>query len=262
MALASPGRTWLTDRWRTRRRDTVPATELKQRWRAGEATYGAAIRLNSTWAVEVFAHAGLDFIWIDLQHGFVPEHLLMPMLQAMNGFQATSLVRVAANDPVLIGRALDAGSEGVIVPMVQTREDAERAVAACRYEPAGVRSHSALRLGYLPGGIHREVICLVMIETELGVRNAAEITAVPGVDGVFVGPSDLALSMGLEPSGLQPGRHADAIDAVLKACRDNGVVTALTGEPEAMKAMGVKMISLGSDNLFLMAGMKAALSKR
>jgi 4-hydroxy-2-oxoheptanedioate aldolase len=240
----------------------VPATDLKRRWRAGEPTYAAAVRLTSTWAVEVFAQAGLDVIWIDMQHGFVTEDLLVPMLQAMNGSQATPLVRVAANDPVLIGRALDAGAEGVIVPMVQTREDAGRAVAACRYEPAGVRSHSALRLGYLPGGIHREVICLVMIETELGVRNAAEITATDGVDGVFIGPSDLALSMGLEPAGLQQGRHAEAIEAIVAACHANAVAVALTGEPEAMKAKGVSIISLGSDNLFLTAGMNAALARR
>jgi 4-hydroxy-2-oxoheptanedioate aldolase len=241
---------------------TLPTTDLKRRWRAGEATYAAAIRLTSTWAVEVLARAGLDVVWIDLQHGFVTDDLLVPMLQAMNGSAATSLVRVAANDPVLIGRALDAGAEGVIVPMVQTRQDAERAVAACRYEPAGVRSHSALRLGYLPGGIHREIICLVMIETELGAANAAEITATDGVDGVFIGPSDLALSMGLEPAGLQPGRHAEAIDEIVAACHASGVAVALTGEPEAMRAKGVSLISLGSDNIFLTAGLNAALAKR
>lgn len=241
----------------------MPATELRRRWKSGEVTYAAAVRLGHTWITEVLASAGLDVVWIDQQHGFIPEHLLLPMLQAMNGTNTTSLVRVPVNDPTSIGRVLDAGAEGIIVPMVQTADDARRAVAACSFGSDGTRSHGALRLRYLPGAIRREVICLVMIETELGVRNVSSILSVPGIDGVFIGPSDLALSVGLAPgASTQEGPVADAISSILQACGEQGAVAAITGDPQEMERLGYKLISLGSDDAFLNSGLQAALRGR
>jgi 4-hydroxy-2-oxoheptanedioate aldolase len=241
----------------------MSADELRQRWRDGQATYGAVIRLATTWAPEVFAHQGLDFVWLDLQHGFIPDHMLLPMFQAMNGTNTTPMVRVRENNPAAIGQVLEAGAEGIIVPMIETAEDAARAVAACRHGPEGVRSYGALRLSYLPGGTFRSTICLVMIETEKGVANADAIARVPGVDGVFVGPQDLALSMGIPPrGGIQPGSHEQAVGASRRACDEHGIVTAISGDPGPMRELGYQMISIGGDYLWMLEAMNASLSRR
>jgi 4-hydroxy-2-oxoheptanedioate aldolase len=240
----------------------MPAADLRRRWRNGDITYAAAVRLGHTWITEILASSGLDVVWIDQQHGFIPDDLLLPMLQSMNGTGTTSLVRVPVNDPPVIGRVLDAGAEGIIVPMVQTADDARRAIAGCSFGPDGTRSHGALRLRYLPGGIRREVICLVMIETEVAVRNVGDILDVPGIDGVFIGPSDLALSFGLAPGSTQAGPVADAIARILGACREHGAVAAITGDPRQLKQQGFQMISLGSDDVFLDSGLRDVLRHR
>jgi 4-hydroxy-2-oxoheptanedioate aldolase len=241
----------------------MPATELKQRWANGEATYGAVVRIGHSWAPEVFAAAGLDFVWVDLQHGFVPIDTLLPIFQSMNGTRATPMARVPSNDAAIIGTVLEAGAEGVIVPMIESADDARLAVENTLHAPRGLRSHGALRLRYLPGGTFRETICIVMIETESGVEHADEIAAVPGVDGVFVGPSDLALSMGIAPKvGIQPGPHAEAIGKIRAACDRHGIVTAITGDAQEMRELGYKMISIGGDHLWMVEAMQAALDRR
>ncbi|MGX7678304.1 HpcH/HpaI aldolase family protein [Jatrophihabitans sp. DSM 45814] len=241
----------------------MPAAELKRRWQAGETTYGAVVRLGLSWTAEVFAHAGLDFVWLDLQHSLTSDTTLIPMLQATNGSGATTLARVPAGDPWIIGRTLDAGAEGVIVPMIETREAAEQAVAACRFSPEGIRSFSSFRTKLLPGGPMRKALCLVMIETQEGVDNVEEIARVDGVDGVFIGPSDLALSLGLEPSAtIQPGPHSDAVDRIRLACDRAGIVTMITGAPTEMRERGFRAISLGSDDGFFLSGFRAVLEAR
>ncbi len=242
----------------------LAADELLGQWRGGGVTYGVVLRLGgTTWAAEMFSQAGFDFIWIDQQHGFVPDDALLPLLQALNGSRAASLVRVAANDHVLVGKALDAGADGIIIPAVETRSEAEQAVAATRFGAGGLRSHGALRLHYLPGGIERRVICLVMIESLAGVENVQEIVTVPGVDGVFVGPSDLALDMGIPPiSGIQDGPHREAILRIRDVCHEHEKVAAITGDAHEMAELGFRAISLGGDHLFMEAGMRAALAKR
>jgi 4-hydroxy-2-oxoheptanedioate aldolase len=241
----------------------MPAAELKARWKNGEVTYATCIRLGPSLVAEVFAQKGFDVVWIDQQHGFISDSELVPILQAMNGTSATSLVRVPANDDTLIGRVLDAGAEGVIIPMVENVEDAERAVAACRHGPVGVRSIGALRLSYLPGGPGRETICLVMVETREGVDNVDAIVRVPGVDGVFVGPNDLSLSLGLPRyKGIGPGAHGEAIERIRQACDAAGIVCGISGDAKEMRGLGFRLISLGGDSMFLFGAMDAALKQR
>lgn len=240
----------------------MTASDLRRSWSEGRAVYGVAVRSGTTLACEMLAATSLDFAWIDLQHGHNSSARLLPQLQALNGSSITPLVRVEANDPVSIGHALDAGAEGVIVPSVESSLDARRAVAACRFPPEGARSYADFRAQYLPGGAMRPVLCLVMIESRRGVADIDEIVATPGVDGVFIGPADLALSMGLEPKpSIQPGAHSDAIAAVQASCDAAGVVTAITGNPEPMRQLGFRMISLGADLGFLEHGLADALSK-
>lgn len=245
----------------------MPAAELKKRWRNGEVAYGATIKLGSPWMAEVLAVSGFDFIKIDLQHGFNLETSLLPMLQAMRGTEATPLVKIPTIDPVVIGKVLEWGAEGITVPDVATVDDARRAVAATKFSPEGTRSNSALRLKYLPGGMLRETICIATIESKQGADNAAAIAALPGIDGITIGPGDLALDLGLPPvegHAIRPGPHADAIHAVIAACKANGVACGMTSDKggDELKTLGMQIVSLGSDAAFFERGMKAALASR
>lgn len=245
----------------------MPAAELKKRWRNGEVAYGATIKLGSPWMAEVLAVSGFDFIKIDLQHGINFDSALFAMLQAMRGSDATVLVKVPSIDAELIGKVLDWGAEGITVPDVATVEDAKRAVSATRHPPAGIRSNSAFRLKYLPGGMLRETVCIATIETKRGADNAAEIAKTPGIDGISIGPGDLALDLGLPPIAghdIRPGPHADAINAIVKACKDNGLPCGMTSDSgtDQLKQLGMQIISLGADAAFFESGMKAALARR
>lgn len=185
------------------------------------------------------------------------------MLRASARTGTTALVRVAANDPVLIGRALDAGAEGVIVPNVESAEDARRAVAAAHYPPLGVRSwgptRSAYGLGPDPTTVNGQLLCLVMIETTDGVARAKEITAVAGVHGVYVGPGDLAVSLGPDPvTGPRDERHRAAVAEICAAC----AAAEITGDPVTEVGRGFRMVTAGSDVGFLKAGLTAARARR
>jgi 4-hydroxy-2-oxoheptanedioate aldolase len=238
----------------------MPAERLRQAWSADSPAYGAAVRLGSGWAVEVLACSGLDFIWIDREHGLNDDASLVPMLQAMNGSTAASLVRVRDNEATEIGRVLDAGSDGIIVPMVQNAADARRAVAATRFAPHGARSYGSFRLRHLPGGHRRDVLCVAMVESEAGVKNADAIAAEPGIDAIFIGPADLALSLGLEPKGgIQRGIHAEAIAAVVTACHRAGIAAGMTGDARRLRDLGFNMISLGADMTFFEHGLHTAM---
>jgi 4-hydroxy-2-oxoheptanedioate aldolase len=237
------------------------AETLRGRWAHDEAAYGAAIRLDSPLAVETIALSGVDFVLLDQQHGLFGDALLLPMLHAVGRSDAAVVVRVPDNSVSAIQRVLDAGADGVIVPMVETVEEATRAARALAFGPTGLRSFGSTRIKHLPGGADRDVICLAMIETPTGVQNAREIMAVPGIDGAFVGPNDLALGLGLErSSGLHSEQLRSSVDAIATACRDNGKIVGGTGAPAEMKDLGYRFISVGGDHLFLEAGLKKALA--
>ena len=179
------------------------------------------------------------------------------MLQAIAAGGAPSLVRVARNEAFTIGHALDLGAAGVIVPMVEDGEQAARAVAACRYAPEGVRSFGALRGG------GSEPLCLVMIETRAGLERAQEIAATPGLDGIYVGPSDLSLSLDLQPTiRLEHPPVLEAIERVRAACERNGIVAGLhclAAEDVAERAGAFAMVTAGGDMLHLQGALAAAL---
>ena len=162
---------------------------------AGGPAIGLWASIPSPLTAEAVALAGPDYVVADQQHGALEPTTLMAMLQAVAGAGSAPLVRVARNEPFAIGQALDLGAQGVIVPMVESGEEAARAVAACRYAPEGIRSFGALR-----AGAGERPLCLVMIETRAGLEQVAEIAATPGLDGIYIGPSDLALSLGLHPT--------------------------------------------------------------
>jgi 4-hydroxy-2-oxoheptanedioate aldolase len=238
---------------------------LRERWQAGEPTFGAWCTIPSPWTAEVAARSGHDWVCIDTQHGLIGYDVMLPMLQAVTAGGAPSFVRVQWNEPGTIMKALDAGAGGVIVPMVNSVEEARTVVGACRYPPEGYRSMGPTRARTL-GGEWRLPICVVMIETVEAVKRADEILAVPGVDAVFVGPSDLAVSAGLDSSyeGRHP-EHRRMIDAVARSAKAHGVVAGIMcGSAEVAAQwhkVGYQMLALESDTRLLAAATEQIVAK-
>ena len=184
----------------------MSANDFATRIRAREKLVGYWITLDVPPAAERIARLGYDYVVLDGQHGLIGYQGLMTGLLAIDagaaiGPRATvGMVRVEANDPTPIGRALDAGATGVIVPLIDTAEDVASAVRAAKYPPVGARSfgpmRASLRIGPVPADANEATVVLAMIETPLGLKNVAEICATPGLDGVYVGPSDLSLALG------------------------------------------------------------------
>ncbi|WP_051425891.1 HpcH/HpaI aldolase family protein [Jiangella gansuensis] len=200
--------------------DTTAAFDAVARIRRRERSIGYWIALDNPVGTERIARLGYDYVGIDAQHGLLDYKGWLAALMAIEaGGRSAGLVRVPANDLTYIGQALDAGAHGVIVPLVDTADDAAAAVRACRYPPEGGRSYgpmrAGLRIGPAPAQANAHVLCAVMIETLTALDNVEAIAATPGLDGVYVGPSDLTLALG-GASSTDPAL-ADALDeAALK----------------------------------------------
>lgn len=199
------------------------ASGFTDRLRRRERALGYWVVLDAPVATERLARLGYDYVCVDGQHGLVEYSGILRALTAVDaGGASVGLVRVGANDPFLIGQALDAGAAGVIVPLVNSADDAARAVSAAMYPPQGTRSYgpmrSALRIGPKPAESNAAVACLAMIETPEGLANVEEICAVPGLVGIYVGPSDLCIAVG----GAYPGDPdvADVFEAALVRVRE------------------------------------------
>jgi len=235
-------------------------TALRAALADGGPVIGLWASIPSSLTAESAAAAGAEYVVVDQQHGAVEPDRLMAMLQAIGGGGAAALVRVARLDTWVIGNALDLGAVGVIVPMVETAQQAARAVAACRHAPAGERSFGPLR----PPDPSAAPLCLVMIETGAGLEAVEEIVRTPGLDGVYVGPTDLALSLGLEPTlRLEHPPVLDAIERVRAASERAGVIAGLhclTAEDAARFAgAGFAMVTAGGDLGFLREALVRAL---
>lgn len=220
----------------------------------GDTAVGFSCALGSAQIAEEFAMAGFDFIYIDQQHGLTSHDTLIEMLRAISRSKTTPIVRVAANDTALIGIALDAGAEGVIVPMINTADEARLAAQACRYHPQGTRSWGPIRarygLGSDPQTVNQEVLCLVMIETSEGLKNLEEILDTPGVDGVYIGPADLGVSLGGQPLSFEQTSDTlqlDAISRIRQACVERDRIVGLSGDPGTLAAEGFNMITAALD---------------
>ena len=230
-------------------------TSLRERWKAGEATFGAWCTIPSPWTAEVAARSGHDFVVVDTQHGLIGYDVMLPMLQAITAGGSPSLVRVPWNEPSAIMKALDAGAGGVIVPMVNSVSEAEAAAGACRYPPNGFRSMGATR-GRVVDSEWQLPLCVVMIETVEAVRDMDAILATPHIDAVFVGPNDLAASAGVDSSyeGKDPD-HRRMIEAIAKSARAHGVTAGIMcGTPEVAaqwRAAGYQMLALEADTRLL-----------
>ena len=178
----------------------MSAASFAAKARANQPVVGYWVVLDSPVSTERVARLGYDYVALDAQHGLMGYSGWLHGLMAIDAAGAAGIVRVPSNNAAFIGQALDAGAAGVIVPLVNNAEEAAAAVRAVRYPPHGMRSYgpmrSALRIGPTPAEADATVLCLAMIETPEGLENVKEICAVPGVDGVYIGPSDLCLAVG------------------------------------------------------------------
>ncbi|MCU1459141.1 MAG: hypothetical protein JWL73_3233 [Actinomycetia bacterium] len=234
----------------------MSTNRLREKLEQGQVALGGWCSTASPFAAEILGETGYDYVCIDTQHGLIDYDAMWPMLQALRGTGATPVVRVPVNRTEWPGKALDAGAEAVIVPMVNSREDAERAAAACRYAPVGLRSYGPVRssglLGSDPATVNAQVMCLVMIETVTALENAEAICSTPGVDGVYIGPADLAISLGvpLAEMGIAAA-HVDAIAHIKSVClargRFIGIHTGGGSQARAYAEQGFQMCTVGTD---------------
>ncbi len=206
---------------------------LREVWEAGRAAFGLWSVAPGSFGVEILSRTGVDYVCVDQQHGVIGYDAMVPMLQAIEAGGATPITRVLSGDPYRIMKSLDAGAWGVIVPLVNSAADAERAVAACRYPPRGVRSYGPTRAAGVVGSgdpevLEAEALCLVMVETREALDRVDEIAATPGLGGIYVGPSDLSLSLGLPLTlAVREDEHAEAIERVREACARNGIAAGI-----------------------------------
>jgi 4-hydroxy-2-oxoheptanedioate aldolase len=226
--------------------------------------YGAWCALASPLSGEVLGRLGFTYVCVDLQHGLDGLESVGPAIQSISTTGTLPLVRVPGNEPWLIGRVLDLGARGVFVPLVSTEAEAARAAAACRYPPEGSRSWGAVRtsdaLGASAPERNASVLCIVMVETVTAVQNLEAICATPGVDAVYVGPSDLGLS-----HGLPPGPELDAVIAGIAAtCARAGVPVGLhTRSGAAARTavdLGFSFATISSDRDLLARSARAELT--
>ena len=231
------------------------------KWRNGGQTVGGWLSIGNAYTAETMASLGFDWLCVDMQHGLLSYSDLTHMMPALSNYDSVPLVRVPWNEPYEIMKALDVGAYGVIVPMVNNREEAAKAVDSCRYPPQGHRSFGPIRAAMYGGrGYAREaneqIACIVMIETAEGLANLDEIASTPGLDAIYIGPSDLAYALGLSPtSGSQEEKHKDTVVEILGACRKHGIAAGIhTGSLEQTKfhlQQGFNLVNLGTDSAFM-----------
>ncbi|MBU6270819.1 MAG: 2,4-dihydroxyhept-2-ene-1,7-dioic acid aldolase [Betaproteobacteria bacterium] len=240
------------------------------KWRAGQQTIGGWLSLSNTHSAEALSKIGFDWLCVDMQHGLLDYGDLRHMLPAISGSDTTPIVRVSGNDPREIMKALDAGAYGVIVPLVNTREEAAAAISACRYPPLGSRSFGPLRAGLYGGAgyakeANDEMACIAMIETRQGLDNLEAIVSTPGLGGVYIGPADLALAIGLPAQGdTDEPRHLETVERILQTCKKHkvpaGIHTSSLAWAKRRLAMGFEFVTLGSDIGFMMSAATAELA--
>ena len=201
----------------------------KELWRAGKPVLTGWCSTPDPYTTEVMVRAGFDALILDMQHGMAigPDRAAI-WLQIVGQSDTTPIVRVPWNEPAYIQWALDAGAMGVIIPMVNNVEEAKKAIGACRYPPVGYRSNGANRARLYNGNdyfnhANDEVIWLVMMETVEGIESIEEIAKLPGVDGYYIGPTDLAISMDLPPAfDVKDSRHVAAVQRVVDVAKAHG----------------------------------------
>ena len=239
--------------------------KLKELFKAGKPIINSWLAVPSSFSAEVMANQGWDSVTIDMQHGLIDYPSAVNMLQAISTTNTTPLARVNWNEPGQIMKILDAGSYGVICPMVSNREEAEKFVQACQYPPNGYRSFGPIRANIYGGSDYskhadREILKLAMIETKEALEKLDEILDTENLDGIYVGPADLSLAVGEEPGFDKPenSKAYSEILRILEAAKKRNLFTGIhNGTPEYAKKMidkGFSLVTVGSDSRYIASG--------
>ena len=244
---------------------------LRSIWASGGAVVNGWLAIPNGFSAETMAHQGWDSLTIDLQHGVIDYQAMIPMLQAISTTDTVPVVRVPWLEPSMLMKALDAGAYVLICPMVNTREDAQKLVAWTHYAPRGTRSFGPIRALLYSGADYQKhandtIVTFAMIETAQALDNLDDILSVEGLDAVYIGPSDLSLSLGCTPTfdDLDP-KAAEAVEHILARAKAHGVVAGIhNGTPEsALKriAKGFQFVTVSSDARLMAAGAQAVMAK-
>ncbi|MFW5738444.1 MAG: HpcH/HpaI aldolase family protein [Spirochaetota bacterium] len=246
-------------------------TFIHDRVAAGERLFGTWCNLGSSITVEMAGRAGFDWVLVDHEHGVGDQESLVAQVQAADATGAATIVRIAWNDPVRFKRVLDLGISGVMVPYVQSADEAREAVRSMRYPPEGVRGVASLTRSTGFGAdfdayferANRELLTVIQIETPRGLEQADAIAGVDGVDVLFVGPLDLTTAMGIQGE-YADSRFLDAVDTVAAAASAHGKASGtlvLAAEMlEPMLERGMTFVAMGSDGGLVASGMRANLA--
>jgi len=242
---------------------------FREKLRSGEVAYGLTLTTGNPQIAELIAGLGFDWIWIETEHTTMSLESILAQLQAISGSGTKAIVRVDCNDQTTIKRVLDTGPDGILIPSVNTLEDAEKAIRFSKYPPLGERGIGLARaqgygqkLGSYIKSANDEVAIIFMIEHVDAVRNIHEILRVPGLDAVIIGSLDLAGSMNLQ-NDLGNELIEVEVQKVLQACKEAGIPCgAFTGDPAQAKArieQGFRFLTLGADVIMLGSSAKNAL---
>ena len=244
---------------------------IRNIWQAGGAVVNGWLAIPNSFSTETMAHQGWDSLTIDLQHGVVDYQAMVTMLQAISTTETVPVVRVPWLEPGILMKTLDAGAYAVICPMINTKEDAQKLVAYTHYAPKGTRSFGPVRALLYSGAdypkhANENIVTFAMIETAAALDNLDEILSVEGLDAIYIGPSDLSLALGCNPTfdDLDP-KAAQAVDHILARAKAHGVVAGIhNGSPEAALqriSKGFQFVTVSSDARLMAAGAQQVISK-
>jgi 4-hydroxy-2-oxoheptanedioate aldolase len=248
----------------------VRKNKLKEIFDKGGSAINGWLQIPNSFTAELMANQNWDSLTLDMQHGVIDYSHAISMLQAISTTEVVPLARVNWNEPGQIMKILDAGAYGIICPMVSNRKEAENFVQACMYPPKGYRSYGPIR-GLVYGGpdyadeANNEILKFAMIETKESLDNLDEIMQTPGLDGIYIGPADLSLAIGEKPSFDKPEGDPvyEVIMKILEHAKKNKVIAGIqNAQPEYAHKMikkGFQLVTIGTDQRFMVAAAKAAL---
>ena len=246
--------------------------KLKELFKKGEAAINGWLEIRSSFSAESMSHQGWDSLTIDMQHGAIDNSKVLEMFQAISTTDVVPMARINWNEPGQIMKVLDFGAYGIICPMISDRDKAEKFVQACKYPPEGYRSFGPTR-GFMYSGddyvdyANDEILKLAMIETKEALQELDKIMKTPGLDGIYIGPADLSLSIGEKPGFDKPEKHPtyEQISNIIKHAKKNNLVAGIhNATPEYARKMidiGFQIVTVGSDKIFMNEGAKSIVTK-
>jgi 4-hydroxy-2-oxoheptanedioate aldolase len=234
-------------------------TKLKARIDAGKASVNGWLAIPSGFSAEVMAQCGWDSVTVDMQHGVQDYQSMVQCFQAMQAHPVTPLVRVPWNEPGIIGKVLDGGAMGVICPMINNAAEAKALASASLYPPMGKRSNGPIRAAMYgeassyQSTANQEILVIAMIETQEGIDNIDEILSVPGISGIYIGPSDMGLSLGMIPIlDREEPIILEIYGKLLASCKKHGKFAGIHNGTAAysarMMTMGFQLCTIANDS--------------